>query len=285
MKELNFTVNDEMDGKFLRDILRKELKISSSLLSKLKKNGGIILNGSNVTVAQKASTGDELKLKFPQENSESILPVNLPLEVIYEDDFLLVINKPKDMPTHPSIGNRDNTVANACMYRYKDIDFVFRPVNRLDRDTTGIIVIAKDAHTSAIMSKHMKDGGFNKTYYAITSSVPNPESGIIDAPIGRTDNSIIKREVRSDGQRAITEYKVIDKKENIALVEITLHTGRTHQIRVHFSHIGAPLLYDYMYGTEIEGKTLYLHCGKVTFPHPITGENITLTARFDFPYF
>lgn len=285
MKDITVSITENTSGKYLRDILRRDLNISASLLSKLKKNNGILLNGKSVTVAEKVQKGDILNLLFPQEKSETIEAVNLPLDIIYEDSCLLAVNKPKDMPTHPSVGNRNNTLANACMYYYKDTDFVFRPVNRLDRDTTGIIIIAKDAHTSAIMSKYMQEGKFKKTYYAITDGIPSQDNGIIDAPIGRANESIIKREVREDGQKAVTEYKVIKKIENKSLVEVKLHTGRTHQIRVHFAHIGTPLLYDYMYGTEISGETLYLHCGKITFPHPVSGEELTINAKYFFPFF
>ncbi len=285
MPDIELKINESTDGKYLRDILRNDLKISSSLLTKLKKSGGIMLNNVIVNVSEKVKSGDILTVDFPKENSENILPVNIPLDILYEDDYLFIINKPKDMPTHPSIGNRDNTVANACMYYFKNKDFVFRPVNRLDRDTTGIVVIAKDARTSALMSRQMKDGKFKKTYYAILSGIPKEPKGIIDAPIGRADGSILKREVRSDGQSALTEYEIIEAYANTSLAKIKLHTGRTHQIRVHFSHIGTPLLYDYMYGTEVPGETLYLHCGKVEFIHPISEKEFKIEIAPSFPMF
>lgn len=285
MPDIELKIDESTDGKYLRDILRNDLKISSSLLTKLKKSGGIRLNDVTVNVSEKVKSGDILTVDFPKENSENILPVNIPLDILYEDDYLFIINKPKDMPTHPSIGNRDNTVANACMYYFKNKDFVFRPVNRLDRDTTGIVVIAKDARTSALMSRQMKDGKFKKTYYAILSGIPKEPKGIIDAPIGRADGSILKREVRSDGQSALTEYEIIEACANTSLAKIKLHTGRTHQIRVHFSHIGTPLLYDYMYGTEVPGETLYLHCGKVEFIHPISEKEFKIEIAPSFPMF
>ncbi len=285
MKKISIIITRNQNNAYLRDILRRDLKISSGLLSKLKKSGGIQLNGKSVTVAEKAREGDALTVMFPAEKSENIEPVNIPLEILYEDDYLLAVNKPKDMPTHPSVGNRNNTLANACMYYFRENDFVFRPVNRLDRDTTGIVIIAKDARTSALMSDIMQKGLFHKTYYAITQGIPIPESGIIDAPIGRADGSILRREVRNDGQTAITEYKVLRKLENKSLVEIRLHTGRTHQIRVHLAHIGTPLLYDYMYGTEIQGETLFLHCGNVEFVHPIINRNMEISKEYIFPFF
>lgn len=285
MTDIELIINDGLDGKYIRDIVRYELRISSGLLSKLKKSGGIKINGNTVTTAYRAVNGDILTIDFPDEKTESIEPVNIPLEIIYEDKYILAVNKPKDMPTHPSVGNHDNTLGNACMYYYKDKNFVFRPLTRLDRDTTGIVIIAKDARTSAILSEQMQSGIFKKTYYAITAGIPTPQSGRINLPIGRTDGSILKREVREDGQSAITDYKVLCTKDNKALVEIELLTGRTHQIRVHFSHIGCPLLYDYMYGTEIPGETLFLHCGKIEFIHPINNERIELNVKPKFPIF
>ena len=285
MADIIYKVDKENDARFVRDIIKYEIKISSGLLTKLKKSGGIKLNDKTVNVSVRVNVGDVLSIEFPKENSSSIEPVNIPLDIIYEDKFLLAVNKPKDMPTHPSAGNRDNTLGNACMYYYRNTGFVYRPVTRLDRDTTGIVLVAKDSRTASLLSEQMQKGNFNKTYYAITQGIPSPSSGTISAPIGRVDGSILKREVRSDGQPAITKYTVIATKDTNALVHINLLTGRTHQIRVHFSHIGCPLLYDYMYGTEIPGETLYLHCGEISFIHPITENLMTLKAKPIFPLF
>ncbi len=285
MADIKLTAGPGQDGRQLKSIIRREMKISAGLLTKLKKNGSIRVNGSHVSVTETIREGDTICISLPEEKSESIEAVDIPLDIVYEDDYLLVINKPKDMPTHPSAGNRNNTVGNACMYYFRDTDFVFRPINRLDRDTTGLVVIAKDARTASLMSDIMQKGSFRKTYLAITDGIPCPESGIIDAPIGRSDESIIKREVREDGQNAITEYRVTETADKLALVEIMLHTGRTHQIRVHFAHIGTPLLYDYLYGKEIPGETLYLHCRKIQFTHPIDGKEMCLFADYSFPFF
>lgn len=285
MADIIYIANMECDGKFVRDIVKHELKISTGLLTKLKKSGGIKINDKIVTVSEKVKNGDILTIDFPQENSSSISPVNIPLDIIYEDQYILAVNKPKDMPTHPSAGNRYNTLGNACMYYYKNSGFVYRPITRLDRDTTGIVIIAKDARTASLLSEQMQKGHFNKTYYAITQGIPATTSGTINAPIGRADGSILKRKVRKDGQSAITNYTVIATKQSNALVKINLLTGRTHQIRVHFSHIGCPLLYDYMYGTEIPGETLYLHCGEISFIHPITENLISLKVKPVFPLF
>lgn len=285
MPDVTLRIENDDCGKNVRDILRKQLKISSGLLKKLKKCNGIFLNGKQITVDAKVNCGDIISVKFPSESSQNISPVNIPIEIVYEDEYLLAINKPKDMPTHPSVGNHNNTVANACMYYFRESEFVFRPINRLDRDTTGLVMVAKDARTCAVISEQMKKGFFKKTYFAITQGVPNPPSGVIDAPIGRATDSIIKREVRDDGQRAVTEYTTVSVNGQKALIKINLLTGRTHQIRVHFAHIGTPLLYDYMYGKEVEGETLYLHCGRIDFIHPYTDEPVTIEVNYKFPFF
>lgn len=285
MSDISIIIDKKRSGKYIRDIVRNELSISAGLLKKLKESGGITLNRKPATVVERVFEGDILTIDFPQQRSSEIQPVNIPLDIIYEDKYLIAVNKPKDMPTHPSAGNRDNTLGNACMYYFKDTQFVYRPVTRLDRDTTGIVIIAKDAHTNALLSKQLQNGNFDKIYYAITKGIPPHNSGIINAPIARVESSIIKRTVRQDGQTAITEYTVLSKVGDCALLELKLLTGRTHQIRVHMSHIGCPLLYDYMYGTEVPGETLYLHCGRIKFTHPITDAPIDLTVTPKFPVF
>ncbi len=287
MKEITYTVPENRSGRTLRDIIRGDLKVSGSLLTKLKKSGGILLSGKSATTADFAHTGDTVTLVLPEETSETIEKVNIPLDVVYEDDALLCVSKPKDMPTHPSAGNYGNTLANACMYYYRDTDFVFRPVNRLDRDTTGLVLIAKDARTSALLSESMQKGQYTKGYFALLTGTPEKPDGVVDAPIGRCHDSIIKREVRTDGQSAVTAYSVLDAApdRSVSLALLLPKTGRTHQIRVHMAHIGHPLIYDYMYGTEIPGETLYLHCGFLSFEHPLSGERISLFRKPDFPFF
>jgi 23S rRNA pseudouridine1911/1915/1917 synthase len=161
--------------------------------------------------------------------------------------------------------------------------FVFRSVNRLDRDTSGIVLIAKDTISAAKLSASMKRGEFEKTYVAVVSGVPSPEYAIIDAPIERECADSIKRIVREDGKRAVTEYRVIRKlKDGNSLCEIKLHTGRTHQIRVHMAYVGHPLVADFLYGERIEGESYKLHAKSLSFIHPTTNERITLTSRAEF---
>lgn len=282
MPDFKLNIKKEHEAYSVGELINKYFKISSRMLTKLKNNDGIKLNGQHITVRGRVEEGDVLALIMPEEKSKNVVPTDLPLDILFEDEELLIVNKPKDMPVHPSLNNYTNTLGNAVMFYYKDRPFVYRPVNRLDRDTTGIVIIAKSAYAHNSLSQQMQKNIFKKTYMAVTSVPPVPEKGIIDAPIRREQESIIKRIVAEDGQRAVTEYETISVKNGHAVVRVILHTGRTHQIRVHFAHIGAPLLYDYLYGTEVEGKTFMLHCTQLEFLHPTTGEKMTIKCKPDF---
>ena len=248
----------------------------SVTLIKEAKYGGIHLNGSPVTVRATVNSGDLVEIYLKEEKSEGIPPMNIPIKVIYEDDDILAVDKPTNMPTHPSKGNNLPTLANAVMGYYNG-DFVFRSVNRLDRDTSGIVIIAKNRISAYNLSATMKAGMWEKKYHALVDGVPIPEEATIDAPIERIEESNIKRTVRSDGKRAITKYKLIEKRGDHSLCEITLLTGRTHQIRVHMSHVGHPLTSDFLYGT-ISDKEYFLRCIEISFPHPKTKEKIVIRA-------
>lgn len=279
MRELTLTIEEKHTNYNVGMLLKKHFGLSSRLITKLKQSGGIKLNGEVVTVRKEVKINDILCIAMPEGISHNVIPVELPIDILYEDDDILAVNKPKNMPVHPSMNNYDNTLGNAVMFYYKDKPFVYRPVNRLDRDTTGIVIIAKTPQASHDLSRQMQESKFKKEYLALIDGIPSPEYGIIDAPIKREQESIIKRCVASDGQRAITEYVIIDKNDTSSVAHIKLHTGRTHQIRVHFSHIGHPLKYDYLYGTEEIGKTFCLHCYKLTFFHPVTKERVTLICN------
>ena len=248
----------------------------SVTLVKRAKYGGIHLNGEVVTVRAEVNLGDLIEIYAEDNVSEGIPPMDIPLTVLYEDDDILAVDKPTDMPTHPSKGNNLPTLANAVMGYYGG-DFVFRSVNRLDRDTSGIVIIAKNQFSAGALSSTMKKGLWNKKYHALVSGIPTEKSGVIDAPIERVEEGNIKRMVREDGKRAITEYSVIEEYEKDCLCELHLLTGRTHQIRVHMAHIGHPLVSDFLYGTPSD-KEYYLRCKEISFPHPRTGETIIIKA-------
>ena len=248
----------------------------SVTLVKKAKFGGIILNGTTVTVRATVREGDRVEIYLNEERSEGIPPMDIPLRVLYEDDDILAVDKPTNMPTHPSKGNNLPTLAHAVMGYYGG-EFVFRSVNRLDRDTSGVVIIAKNQISASNLSSSMKKGLWRKKYHAIVDGCPEPKSARIDAPIERIEERNIKRTVRPDGKRAVTDYRVIEEYDDCSLCEISLLTGRTHQIRVHMAYVGHPLRSDFLYGVESEAD-YFLRCVEISFPHPKTDEIIVIKA-------
>ena len=281
---MEYVINKEYSGKTVREIARL-LGLSMAALKHLKfLEEGILLNGMRVTVRAIANEGDVLTLAFEDtENSEKVEPVDIPISIAYEDEYLVVPNKPADMPTHPSRDHYTDTVANALAYRYRDGGaFVFRPVNRLDRNTSGLLIIARDRISANTLSACMRDRKINKQYIAVLDGVPPENEGIIDTYMRRTANSIIVRENCHEGEggdRAITEYKVLLSQNGKSVVLAKPLTGRTHQLRVHFAGIGCPIAGDDMYGSASPYiKRHALHSFFLTFPHPRQEMELTVTA-------
>ena len=277
-RELIYKTQEKDEGKTVGELLKTKIAVSSRLLPELKRQGGILLDGKSVTVREKVTEGQMLTVRICEEKpSENVVSVDLPVNVVYEDEDILAVSKPKDMPIHPSAHNYDNTLGNAVMYYYKNENFVYRPITRLDRDTTGIVIIAKNKLSASLLSDEMKEGRIKKTYFALLSRCPEEISGTVNAPISRCPDSVIKRMVSPEGKEAVTEYEITEKRADESAVALVRPiTGRTHQIRVHMAHIGCPLKYDYLYGTEIIGKTLFLHCAAIEFVHPITKKQMRI---------
>ncbi len=282
---MDYVVEKEYDGRLVRDIIRF-LGITGGTLRHLKfLDDGILLNGVRVTVRATAHTGDLLSLATDdREPQEDLLPVDLPLRIAYEDDAVVVPDKPADMPTHPSHNHHEDTVANALAYRYANlgIPFVFRPVNRLDRNTSGLVLIARNRPAAATLSKAMREGKIHKRYLAILDGIPPQDEGEIQTNIRRTAESIIVREVCSideGGDYALTKYRVLATESGHALVEASPITGRTHQLRVHFASIGCPITGDDMYGSPSDKIERHaLHASSLTFPRPSDGTPVTVSA-------
>ena len=239
------------------------------------------MNGLYVRTPLQA--GDLLKITLTEDTpSQNIVPVAMPLSIVYEDEDILLLNKPADMPVHPSVNNYDNTLANGAAWYYaqQGKPFVFRCINRLDRDTTGLLILAKNALSASILSAQMKKREIHRTYQAIVKGVPIPESGTIDAPIARKEGSAIERCVDFEkGERAVTHYRVLDSRNDYSLVQLSLETGRTHQIRVHMGYLGHPLLGDYLYYPDFSRiKRVSLHSYALSFTHPMTGSPLTFRA-------
>ena len=275
MERYTETVRDVVGEMKIRDYLKRRLGLSTALIAKVKYDN-VLVNGEIVYMRAVVKKGDVIDITLPDEDSENIEPMDIPLEILYEDECVIAVNKPKNMPVHPSRGNHLPTVANAVR-SYIGHPFVFRAINRLDRDTSGIVLIAKDRISGAKLYQAMKDRRFGKTYIATVEGVPSERHGFINAPIAREIEGGMKRVVRDDGKEALTEYEVISSKDNTSQVRVTLHTGRTHQIRVHMAHIGHPLVDDFLYGRRGE-STYSLHCNSLSFPHPMTNETVTVVA-------
>ena len=241
---LTYTIQPEQEGTQLLDFLRSK-GFSRGILSSMKADKNAIqLNGERGFGKSVLQVGDSLHIHIPEaDNTENILPVRMDLSILYEDEDILVINKAADMPVHPSIGNYDNTLANGVAWYFKEKGqhFVYRCINRLDRDTTGALILAKNPYSAAVLSAQMKQRQIRRTYLAIVQGI-TAEQGNIDAPVGRAADSTIKRQVDfANGESAVTHYERLATYHSYSLIELHLETGRTHQIRVHMKYIGHPL--------------------------------------------
>lgn len=285
---MEFLIEKEFDGTTVLAFLRREVGISAAMLRHLKFiHDGITVGGKHVTVRHILRTGEILSIKSEDsEPSEHIVPSDIEIGIAYEDSDLVVPDKPPFMPTHPSHGHFDDTVANALCHRYsgEGRPFVFRPVNRLDRNTSGLLIIARNRMAAANLTASMKRGEIQKEYIAVLDGALPISSceQVIDTFIKRTEESIIVRRVCTEsegGDRAITRYRVLYSNGKNTVVAATPVTGRTHQLRVHFAHIGAPIVGDDMYGRASEHISRHaLHAGKLSFPHPSSDRKIDLRS-------
>ncbi len=282
-RTITYTIDHAGQNLRIEQFLRRK-GYSCQNLARLKKMpGSIRINGTWSYMRTPLSPGDVLTVHIRErESSPNIVPVRLPLDIIYEDEDIILVNKPAGMPTHPSLNNYRNSLANALMYYYEQQGkpFIFRCTNRLDRDTSGITVIAKHMVSSAILSGLAVRHEVIREYLAITRGSVSPPAGVICAPIGRTGSSLIERAVDPEhGERAVTHYRVAEEKNGHSLVSLILETGRTHQIRVHMKYIGYPLIGDYLYNPDMECISRQaLHSRSLCFPHPITGEKMEFSA-------
>lgn len=275
MRVIEYKVEPYFENKKLISFLRGHVKISVRLLRSLKRvEGAIKINGENARTIDLLHKGDTVTLSIPEDDSHSI-PIEYDLDVIYEDDDVLVINKPAMLPMHESHNHQGDTLANAVAgyLSKKGKSLAFRAVGRLDKGTSGLVICALNSHAAARLS-----GNFEKTYYAMATG-KYEENGTIDKPVFRPDPMKTYRTADDRGDRAITHYFPVEYGENYSLLRIRLETGRTHQIRVHFAFLGTPLYGDTMYGTpDIDIGRQALHCRSLTFIHPVTNEKMTFEA-------
>lgn len=282
---MDILIDKEKAGKNIRQLLRGDMGYSSGMLKRLKFSpGGILVNGEFVTVRYQLKEGDILSIACEdkeEDTSPYITPVPLEIGIAYEDEHVTVVDKPHSMPAHPSFGHRDDTVANALAYRYSGAPYVFRPVNRLDRDTSGLMITANTRLAAFKLYQEMISGGIKKAYIAVLDGDIGNYSGKLISYMGRCSDSIVKRRIcesHEDGAKiAVTVYRTLYRSEKYSVVLASPVTGRTHQLRLHFSSAGHPIAGDTMYGNWHESiKRHALHSVFTAFRHPETSEPVSL---------
>ena len=274
-RTLTYEITSEYDGFQIDKFLKTQGYSSANITAIKKMPNNVVIDGEWVHMNHRLKVGEVLTVNICEEDSsEKIPPVEMPLDIVYEDEDIIVINKPAGLSIHPSLNHYEDSLANGLAYYYEQQGkpFIFRCANRLDKNTSGLTVIAKHLVSGNILSTMVKNREFHREYYAIVRGQLEQPEGTIDAPIGRVSDSIITRQVDfENGERAITHYKVIEEKNGHSLISIHLETGRTHQIRVHFKHIGHPLIGDHLYNPDYEYmQRQALHSHRIQFEHPIT---------------
>ncbi len=279
--DLAYTINSNKYDN-IKQILKEEFAISSRLFLKLKRENHIYLNDTPITHDNILHQGDIIgvDLNFVEDNS-NIVSTKMDLKVLYEDNYMLILDKPSGIAVHPSLSHFETSLSNGVKYYFDSIGLQrkIRIVNRLDRDTSGIVIFAKNEYIQEGLISQMKNNIFQKEYIGILVGILDNKYGTIDAPISRKENSIIERCIDKNGQSSITHYQVIDENNNMSLVHFKLETGRAHQIRVHSKFLGHPILGDTLYGTSSNLISRQaLHSQKVKFIHPITKKEMTIVS-------
>lgn len=273
---LNYTIQE--NDKTVKSILSENLNFSRRLSKRLELSSRLFLNGSVIKLNKSVFKGDILSIEFDEEEDEYDA-INIPIDIVYEDSDLLVVNKPPYIVVHPTKSHQNNTIANGVSYYFKQkgIKRKVRLVNRLDMNTSGIVIIAKNPYAHNELANQMKSNTVEKYYYAIVEGLIEENEGTINQPIARLNAEDIIRIVHPSGKECITHYAVEKKFNNMTLVRLKLETGRTHQIRVHMKHIGHPIVGDTLYGQESELiKRQALHCHEMKFRQPLTGQEIVI---------
>lgn len=287
MKE--YIVSQEEKGKRLDAYISSaNTDITRTSAQRLIEDGNILVNGKNVKVSYKIQENDKISVEIPEPKQIELKAQNIPIEIIYEDSDIIVVNKPKGMVVHPANGNPDGTLVNAIMAICKDslsgIGGEIRPgiVHRIDKDTSGLLIVAKNDNAHVKMSERIKNHEVKKTYIALVRGVFKENEATIDMPIGRSTSDRKKMAVNKNGKNAITHIKVLKRFDKYTLLQVNIETGRTHQIRVHLSHIGYPIVGDYTYSNgknEFDVIGQCLHAKKLEFKHPITQKDMCLEAE------
>ena len=284
---MEYKTHAEEEGWRVREVLRRSMKLSYSAMKSAKWDGRITLNGEKVFVDHRVRAGDLIRVEWPEkEPAYRTEPFLMALNIPWMDEHLMVVDKPAPLASQSSAGHPKDSLENA-VYTYLGCPegFIYRPVNRLDKGTSGLMVIARTAHAQDLLQRELHTTDFGREYIAMTEGVPEPREGWIDAPIAKEQAATVKRVVCPEGKPARTGYRVIADRGGRALVRLKLETGRTHQIRVHLKHIGCPVCGDFLYGTELPEEfpgRFALHSAYLTLRHPVTGELIRLESPAPF---
>ena len=284
IRRVSLTVPPERAGQKVDTLLRKELGLSGTVIRRIKwLEDGILLDGERVFTSRRVEPGQVLTVRLSDpERRSGVVPAPGPLDIVYEDGDMLVLNKAPGVLVHPGAGHFSDTIGNFLLdyYDRTGVEADFHPVHRLDKGTSGLMVVAKHPHAQEVLKNQLHTAEFRRIYLAVCLGGPAEERGTVDAPIGMAEGSIVARAVRPDGLPARTHYRVLERRGDRALVRLALETGRTHQIRVHMAYLGCPLAGDFLYGTE--DKNLIsrpaLHSSELTVRQPVTGEVLTFTC-------
>ena len=276
---MEYTVKDEEAGRKVRDILRRSMGVSYTALKSAKWNGRIFLNGEPARADARAEAGDTVSIEWAEDAPVYALkPFEMPVEVPYEDEHLMIAAKPAGIASQSSRNHPDDSLENAVYARSGcPENFIYRPVNRLDKGTGGLMVIARTPHAQHLLQSELHTPAFRRRYLAWTDGSPGAGEGVLDFPIAKAPGATVRRTVSPEGKPSRTRYKVLREQEGGALVLLELETGRTHQIRVHLSHIGCPVRGDFLYGRERPEEfpgCFALHSAALELEHPVTGEQI-----------
>ncbi|MCC8098922.1 MAG: RluA family pseudouridine synthase [Clostridiales bacterium] len=281
MRHLDYQIPPDCEGKEVGWILRRILRLSKTKVKRAKfASGGLLLDGQAVRSNQTVRAGQLLQVSIPEQEDSTIVPTPGPVDIRYEDDWLLVVEKPAGLSVHPGPGHYTDTLGNYLTWHYQQQGkpFVLRLVNRLDKGTSGLLVAVKSAVVQEALMGQLHTDQFRRQYLAICQGEPPEREGVIDLPIGKRPGALNEYQVRPDGLEARTDYRVLEERNGRCLLSLTLHTGRTHQIRVHLSALGCPLAGDALYGTGGAPGHPALHSCKVELLHPITGNMISVES-------
>ncbi len=281
MHSFVYRISSENDGTSIDTYLRRTHGFSRELIKRIKRSGEVTVNGEPRPLWYRLAAGDLLRVVLEEEREQSLEPQEIPFEVIFEDEWLLVVNKPAGLVVHPTKGVADGTLANGVIHHWRQWgeDHIFRPVNRLDRDTSGIVVIAKHSYAQEALIQQSERDQWQKYYTAVVCGMLSADDGVIDAPIARVGNGSRARMISDDGKPSRTLWRALQRFPAASMVEAQLITGRTHQIRVHFAHVGHPLLGDELYGQPsplIPRQAL--HASRLCFMHPVEKRLLEMEA-------